>query len=385
MRRRDLVKGMAVAGLGALPGCRRGHITVPDVDPDIGRKVAPETIAVLVPIKHGQTDLLHERLEDHAFEVPSPGVHYARMLVWEDQLLLSSVFDSSLETLLVLLGKNAARVDAILSLTEDYPAGGAAARFELQGWLQHHALKTTLLYSAFDRAGEPAVREVVALRTDFLHFVRDLQRTPGKAHQLYDAFLSANEARIDNHADNEADQLTPAQLTDPKAQNPFTMVFDIKEDWVERLAKTFSSGQWFLDKLHIHPLRKIPTVHYARFANITRTKILFQSVYDGDWPQYVSDFAVNIPKQLDLVWGGSVDYPPGGAANAAGLGQWLAQKRLPRDYFYMANADRTVKEIQASLALGRRLVRFSKEVPTEGKALVRHVERFVHRNQTLLA
>ena len=385
MKRRQLCKAMAVAGVGALSSCRRRHITVPDVDPDIGRKVAPETIAVLVPIKDGQTDLLHERLEDHAFEVASPGVHYARMLVWEGNLLFSSVFDSSLETLLSLLAANAERFDAIGTLTEGYPAGGAAARSQLQSWLSKHALRTTLLYSAFDRAGEPAVREATRLRTEFLRLARDVKRNPGQAHALYDAFVTANRDRIDTHADNERDQLTPAQLTDPKAQNPFTMVFDIKEDWVERLKKTLSSGQWVLDELHIHPLKKIPTVHYARFANITRTKILFQSVYDGDWPQYVTDFAVNIPTQLDLVWGGSTDYPAGGAANATGLGQWLKAKRLPRDYFYMANADNTVKEIQHSLALGRKLVRFSKEAPTGSERLARHLERFVHRNQALMA
>ena len=383
MKRREMLSG-ALTGV-ALAGCKRRKTTVPDVDPEIGEKSTPETIAALLPIESGQADEVRKRLEDHAFETATPGVHYARMVVLpeDNALLLSGVFDNTLEALLQLMGTNAARVDHVLSLCEGYP--GAADRVPLENWLKAHEAKTLMLYSAFSRASEPAVREATQLRREFLKFVESVQRQPAQAEDAYTKFLEANRARIDTHRESAVDQLSPSTLTAPEDQNPFTMVFDLHEDWVKRLEKTLTDGQWFLDHLHIHPLEKIPTVHYARFAQITRTRILFQSVYDGEWEQYLADFAVNIPKQLDLVWGGAVGYPKSGAADAAALTKFLDSRRVHRDYFYVAYADDTVKEIQASLALGEKLIRFSKEAPADAERLVRHTERFVHRHQELLA
>jgi|GEM_PF-2007317 len=383
MKRRDMLSG-ALTGV-ALAGCKRRKTTIPDVDPEIGEKTTPETIATLLPIKSGQEEEVRKRLEDHAFEQASPGVHYARMVVLphESALLVSGVFDNTLEALLQLMGNNSERVDHVLSLCEGYP--GAADRFPLQRWLEQHEAKTLMLYSAFFNASEPAVREATQLRREFLKFVESVQRDPAGAEQAYTKFLEANRARIDTHRESAVDQLSAATLTAPEDQNPFTMVFDITEDWVKRLEKTLTDGQWFLDHLHIHPLKKIPTVHYARFAQITKTRILFQSVYDGEWEQYISDFAVNIPKQLDLVWGGAVGYPKKGAADAPALAKFLETHRVHRDYFYMAYADDTVKEIQASIGLGEKLITFSKEAPANAERLVRHTERFVHRHQELLA
>ena len=365
--------------------CKRRKTKIPDVDPDIGEKVAPETIAVGMKIKTGQKDALHAQLEQHVFEHPTGGVHYLRMLPMDDDtLLLSAVFDSDINALLSLCAENATRLDEVLQHVEGYPSGGAEDLASMHDFLEDNEMETMLLYSAFDRASEPAVREATQLRQEFLKFVRDVQRNPDGAETSYTAFLEANKRRIDTHSEASVDQLSPTALTAPERQNPFTMVFDLREDWVERLNKTLTDGQWFLDHLHIHPLKKIPTVHYARFARIHRTKILFESVYDGEWEQYVSDFAVHIPTQLDLVWGGAVGYPAGGAADAPALAEFLEEHRLERDYFYTAYSDETVKEIQASLSLGEKLVTFSKDAPAETTKLVNHVERFVHRHQELL-
>ncbi|MBV1859193.1 MAG: hypothetical protein KUG77_12335 [Nannocystaceae bacterium] len=356
------------------------------IPPDIGEKVVPETIAVLLRIKAGQKNALHAQLEQHVFEHPVGEVHYLRMLPIDDStLLVSAVFDADLNALLNLMAENAVRLDAVLRHTEGYPTGGAADSAAMRDFLRHNESPTLMLYSAFDRASEPAVRDATPLRLAFLEFVKAVQRAPGSAAASYSAFLNDNGARIDTHSDGAADELSAAALSAPDRQNPFTMVFDIREDWVKRLDKTLKDGEWFLDHLDIHPLKQIPTVHYARFAKVTRTKVLFESVYDGEWEQYVSDFAVHIPKKLDLVWGGAVGYPVGGAADAPALAKFLADRRLPRDYFYMSYSNQTVKEIQKSLALGKKLILFTREAPSGGERLVKHVERFIHRNQALLA
>jgi len=380
LRRRTLCLGAASS---ALLACKPRPSVIPE---DIGEKVVPETIAVLLPIKAGQNTALHAQLEKHVFEHPVGEVHYLRMLPIDDTtLLLSAVFDADLNALLNLMAENATRLDPVLSLTEGYPAGGAADTAAMRSFLKLHESPTLMLYSAFDRASEPAVREATPLRLEFLEFVKAIQREPAAAGASYAAFHHDNHVRIDTHSEGAADELSAAALSAPDRQNPFTMVFDIHEDWVKRLDKTLEDGEWFLDHLNIHPLRQIPTVHYARFAKVTRTKILFESVYDGEWAQYISDFAVHIPKKLDLVWGGAVGYPAGGAADAPALAQFLEDRRLPRDYFYMSYSNQTVKEIQKSLALGKKLIRFTREAPSGGERLVRHVERFIHRNQSLLA
>lgn len=346
----------------------------------------PETIAVTLPIKSGKADAVHAQLEKHIFEHPTGSVHYLRMLPLDaDTLLLSSVYDADLNGLLNLMAENASRLDAVLSLTEGYPPGGAADSAAMRTFLKANEAKTLMLYSAFDRASEPAVRESAQLRREFLDFVQAVQRDPAQAEREYSEFLDANRKRIDSHEEGAVDQLSPTALTAPQRQNPFTMVFDLRPSEVKPFNKALTDGQWFLDHLHIHPLKNIPTVHYARFARLSKTRVLFESVYDGDWEQYVADFAVHIPKQLDLIWGGAVGYPAKGAADAPALAKFLDDHRLPRDYFYMSYADRTVKDIQQSLALGKKLITFSKEAPAEGARLVKHVERFVHRHQALLA
>lgn len=380
MRRRALCLGAASS---ALLACKPRPPAIPE---DIGEKVVPETMAVLLPIRPGHSEALHAQLEKHVFEHPVGEVQYLRMLpLHENTLLLSAVFDEDLNALLNLMAENATRLDSVLVHTQGYPAGGAADVHAMRRLLRAHETKTLMLYSAFDRASEPAVREASVLRLAFLDLVKSVQRDPASAGASYSAFLHTHQVRVDTHAEGAVDQLSAAALTAPDRQNPFSMVFEIRDDWVQRLDRTLKDGEWFLHHLGIHPLRQIPTVHYARFARISRTKILFESVYDGEWEQYVSDFAVHIPKKLDLVWGGAIGYPPGGAADAPALAKFLGERRLPRDYFYMSYSNQTVKEIQKSLALGEKLLWFTREAPSGGPRLVKHLERFVHRNQMLLA
>jgi len=386
MKRRELFIGGLAGALGSMTGCKHRHTTVPDVDPDVGKKNHPETVAVSVAVSPGKADEVRARLEDHVFEVAAPGVHYARMLLLPDnQLLLTAVFDDDREAFLQLMARNAERTDRVLSLTVGYPPEGAANSEVFGQWVTDNARPNLMLYSAFSDGSEPAMREATVLRSEFLHLVRDVQRDPSSVEAAYTKFIANNRKRLDTHEENAVDQLTPVQLTSPRRQNPFTMVFDVRPDQVKRTMDTLKIGQWAIDNFHIHPLKQIPTVHYARFYEITRTKLLFCSVYDGEWEQYVTDFAVHIPNKLDKVWGGAVGYPKGGAADAPALQKFLEERRIERDYFYSAQSDATVKALQSSLRLGGKLVGFSKRAPTDGPALVRHIDRFVREHQAWLA
>ncbi len=380
-------RGFAAASLGltglTVPGCRRG----PDIhtrDPDIGKADQPATQAVIVDIRAGQTDALHERLRGHVFERAVAGVHFARFTIMpEDRLLFSLVYDDPGDPL-ELLARNARTVDPLLSLCEGWPAAGAEDRAALGRWLTAHEHPILLLYSAFSRGSEPAIRESVALRDDYLRLVKTVTRAPERVEAEYQAFIRANQARMDAQ-EQGGPHLSPYRLVDPDEQNPFLMVFTMRPGELPRLREQLELGTWAIDHLHIHPLREIPTVHYARFAELANDRVLFASVYDGEWEQYVEDFATRIPRKLDDVWGGAVGYPPGGAADAPALAAFLEEHRIPRDFFYAAEKRRTVKEIQASLALGEELVRWSRDEPRGAAALRDRIERFTHEHQRLLA
>ena len=389
-RRRFVETTGALSLATALGGCCRRE-DVATVDPDVGRKNRPETIVVVSRIRDGKRDELHEKLRGHIFETPVSGVHFARMtilpadVVGYDTLMLSIVFDDHERVALDFLSRNAKTVDPLLSLVEGWPEAGAADREALQSWVTAFSREILLLYSAFSRGSDPAIRETVVLRENFLELVRGVTFEPSHAEKRYHDFLLDNRTRIDMHEEGGFADLTPAQFVYPHDQNPFTMVYEVRPENLEKVSATLAVGQWAIDNFHIHPLREIPTVHYARFASMGGNKILFASCYDGEWQQYVEDFAARIPTKLDKVWGGSVGYPAGGAANAPGLAKWLDERRIERDFFYISAGRRTVKEIQASLSLGTKLLRWSKDAPARGDELVASLKRFVREHQRLLA
>jgi hypothetical protein len=355
-------------------------------DPDIGRADRPESLVVLVPIRAGKSSELHERLQSHVFEVPRAGVHFARFTIMPgDQLLFSLVFDDHRRIALDFLSRNAKTVDLVFSLCEGWPPEGAGDLEALDRFVTAFSHPILLLYSAFSRGSEPAIRESVALRDDFLRMVHAVTVDPGRAESEYHAFLLDNRARMDLHEEGGTADLTPFRLVDPQEQNPFTMVFQLRPGQAARLDATLRVGEWAIEHFHIHPLKQIPTVHYARFASMSQERVLFASVYDGNWDQYVDDFAAMIPGKLDKVWGGAVGYPAKGAADAPALQKFLEANRIERDFFYAAEGRRTVKEIQASLALGEKLVRWSREVPPRDAALARRIHGFVREHQRLLS
>jgi hypothetical protein len=385
LSRRRFVEAAAALSLAPVAGCCH-RADLHTEDPDVGRPNRPQTLSVIVGIREGKTDALQQRLRGHVFENPRSGVHFARMTILpDDRLLLSGVYDDHRSIFIDFLVANAQTVDPLLELVEGWPPQGAHDREALDAWVTTFSHETLLLYSAFSRASDPAIRETVALRDNFLKLVRSVAYEPSRAETAYHAFLLDNRARIDMHQEGGRPDLTPLDFVSPHDQNPFTMIYQMRPDQMTRLNDTLAVGQWAIDNFHIHPLRQIPTVQYARFVRLHGDAILFASCYDGEWEQYVQDFAARIPSKLDKVWGGAVGYPTRGAKDAAALAKFLDDRRIERDFFYMAAGRRTVKEIQASLSLGTKLLRWSARAPARGDELVTSLHRFVAEHQRLLA
>lgn len=64
------------------------------------------------------------------------------------------------------------------------------------------------------------------------------------------------------------------------------------------------------------PPSLIPTIHFARWFVLARDggpgDLVFTSNFDGDPRQYLRDFSLEIPDNIDQIWGNCVGYPAAG-------------------------------------------------------------------------
>jgi hypothetical protein len=348
----------------------------------------PKSLMAIVPVRSGQLDALRERLRGKVFTAHAPGVHDARFAVLADgNLLFTSVHDETRTSVLDFLQANASTVDEVWRLCEGYPEAGANDLVALDAFLREHDAPVRLMFSAYIDPGEPVVREAVALRRAFLRLVQAIAQDPGRILACYDAFLAANHRRIDAAAERHEDDLAahgtmvPGNLT-----TAFTMVSRVRPGFwpMAKLRFTLGFGNFVVNTFRINPISEMRTVHFARLAMYDTDKLIFASIYDGDWRQYVQDFAVRIPFQMDKVWGHCVGWPAKGAADTDALVAYLEACRVPTNVVYSAYMDVTTKDILASYALGRALWSFTKEPPADAESFRARFIAFIGANQRLL-
>ena len=348
----------------------------------------PQSLMTLVPIRAGQVDALRERLKGQVFTTHSPGVHNARFVVFPDgKLLFTAVYDVTRTCALQFLHANAATVDEIWRFCEGYPESGARDLVALDGFLRRWDRPVPLMFSAYIDPGEPQVREAVQLRCNFLDFARAVQRDPAGILVHYDAFLGDNRRRIHAAAERHEGDLARQDLVSAgNLTTAFTMISQVKPDLESRarLQFTLRFGNLVVDTFRINPISEMTTVHYARFAMYDDDKLIFASIYDGDWLQYVQDFSVRIPTQMNKVWGNCVGWPTKGAADTDALLAYLEGCRVPTDVFYSAYMDVTSKDILASYALGRALWSFTGVPPVDAPSFRARYLAFLSANQGLL-
>ncbi|MCH9686835.1 MAG: hypothetical protein K0V04_35705, partial [Deltaproteobacteria bacterium] len=279
----------------------------------------PKSIITRSKIRPGQADALRERLKGSVFTQHSPGVHNARFAVLDDEhLLFTAIYDVTRSNALLFLGANAANVDEVWAYCEGYPPSGAADLGALSTYLAANDEEVRLMFDAYIDPGEPQVREAIALRLNFLEFARAVQDDPGGALVHYTGFLQNNRRRIVAYAERHLGDLEREYTVVPgNKTTAFTMMSKVKFS-IEAQAKlraVLGFGNFVVNEARINPIADMVTVHYARFGLWDVDKLLFASVYDGDWVQYVEDFSTRIPFQMDKVWGNCVGWPEKGAAD----------------------------------------------------------------------
>ena len=95
----------------------------------------------------------------------------------------------------------------------------------------------------------------------------------------------------------------------------------------------------------------IGTVHFARFVVLGDTALGFASVFDGEFQDYVMDFAKALGPAFDLLFSHTVDPPPTPVArNAEAFVEWSQAHNVEPVIFYSGYPTLQVQDIKALAA-----------------------------------
>lgn len=410
--------GLALASLPALPACVHDPATLPALTLAPNPANANNQIlshSVHLPIANGARALRELLKEDRLFARATPGVHFARAAqVGDHTLTLGIIYDRRLETALNFLTENWETLDRALQHCSGYERGTASDPVRLRDYLAKHLVPDKLFFFAHSMAAS----EVQACLAVYEHFLSLLEAADGARDEelpyLVDRFLLGGlprAATIDARRPVTLPEHVPFQ---PQLTNTLTFLRPLKSgrfdpsrvvpcsssrlERVERfLGKPFSYEQVFelilsegelaVKDFHEHPLAQLHTLHFARVGLIhTRDgpTMLFSSVYDGDFTQYVLDFGTAVADEIDFIWGLTKAYPARGCRDVPGFVAWLRDGQVDVENFFSASGNVTLLRVQKAAKLRERLLAFTRALPPDGAKLRSSLRAFVRDNQALL-
>ena len=108
---------------------------------------------------------------------------------------------------------------------------------------------------------------------------------------------------------------------------------------------------------------RVGTVHDMRFVFLDNdTRMLFATAYDGDWDDYIDDFATKIPDLLDVIDSAWEGWPGIRSPEAK---DYLAKHQITAEGWYVANPDLTVAETRRLKRIGQAVEEFLDRVGDE--------------------
>jgi hypothetical protein len=97
---------------------------------------------------------------------------------------------------------------------------------------------------------------------------------------------------------------------------------------------------------------KIATIHFARWVLFDNdTRLIFCSNFDGTLEGYLRDFSVQMPDQMDGVFGVCEGYPANGCKDFEAFQQFVSDHQVPTNLFYAAYPDVSVKNVTRAVAM----------------------------------
>lgn len=407
-----LVAATAVASAGGLlSGCRQ-CFSPKAPRHETKRRKGPRTFTVRANVRPEQYRALVELLDDpdfNPFEVAGSGIHFGRLFTTEHRYLYLMVIYDEYEDAVDFLHANASGVDRVFAHCRDFP--GATDKEKLEGYLRSHFLCVELFYRAYDES-QAEIREALDMRDAFLAFLRSTEGVPEEElRRRYRALVDGRPIlELDRQRDDDEEwsdvegspvplvplvqqgpiegpalaKAKPLGINEPDRVSPFTLMARVEPRKLVTLARRLRLGTYAVIDLGLRPLKNLPTLHFARVSIIDGNQMLFASVYDGDFIQYVEDFGTRIADQIDKVFGSCVGYPMAGSRDVFAFRDFLRANEVVTRDFAGAYLDRSLLQIRSSLALTRAFGRFSRRVGPDHRNLPARLQRFLHDNQGLL-
>jgi hypothetical protein len=383
------------------------------------------TFHARIPLKAGAASNLKAPLTGGAPVASYPGVHYARIALFprsdppftnETHLLLAVIFDQSRELAINFLVQNSAQLETVLEHCQGYATGVAEDPPALDAFLSSHEEACQLFYVKY-RWPENMIEESLRLRARFLKLVRDWQLDP-EAHRDARLVYAFHDFLVENRktAPGVAPP-PPPPVPAPHATNTLNMLHAIKPGTfnlgaaigsaklkkdLEKLVLKFGGGTSSLTNVEVFrlilavgqfrvhclgedPLANLETLHFARVSIVDpgAEKMLFGSVYDGNFEQYVTDFGSRVADEIDALWGLCVGYPANGCRDLDAFIAWMNSGRVDAPVFHLGHPPATVRQIEQSTQLRKELLKFCAK-PFKPAKLRERLESFLDKHQALL-
>ena len=110
-------------------------------------------------------------------------------------------------------------------------------------------------------------------------------------------------------------------------------------------------------------VERVGTLHDLRFVFLENdTKMLFATAYDGDWDDYINDFATKIPAYMDLLFSAVPGWP---GIHDPSVKDFIANIQVQASRWYVACPDLTAVETRRLERVGKAVDEFLDKVGAE--------------------
>lgn len=358
-------------------------------------------LTVLANIKPGREDALKGILlaiqsdpaRNEMFHINEDCLtHCARWAVIHDpengyRLLLAAEFDGDLDSYLEELLQITPGMDEILGNCLGYPG-----RAGFNDFIRRHYYETQAFYIAFRDETVRTIRDKIAVRKRLEHFLSSqarwaipmldvlfrlpaaqsfgksirqcVQRTRNAFHDWWLGILLDIIKPI-----TQLGQITDfSKVTDPgdaqvgrgltRLDGQMITIPEVKRFRYLRLRIGLAANE-FLGKYGYAPgqFANVGTLYSFRWVLIdNRKRIIFLSVFDGSWENYMGDFIDKIVWALDGIYNNTKDYPPGGMKQIDAFKAWILRHQYEPQLLFKSYPNETVlnlirdRQISQSLA-----------------------------------
>ncbi len=204
------------------------------------------------------------------------------------------------------------------------------------------AVRAARRLDALGRMGLTAVQD--AERNLLLKFAEAFARQ-GQAPSFPKVFPAVGD---EAHADRDrAQAIQTAEVGKELIQNQMTTVTRVRPERLARLQFALA-GTSLLSKWSWPPgeFAGVGSLHFFAWALVDHGReLIFLSVFDGSWKNYMQDFMDKLVWGLDSLYANTYDYPAAGMKDSNAFTRYVLDHQWPPQVFYSAYPNETVMNL----------------------------------------